>query len=41
MHLTQQRISTIRHVRLTGVDGTMFAVLIESPHLDWRRDPHG
>src|SRR5437016_14307927 len=19
----------------------MFAVLIESPHLDWRRDPHG
>jgi hypothetical protein len=38
MHLTQQRISTRRHVRLTVVDGTMFAALIESPHLDWRRD---
>ncbi len=38
MHLTQQRISTRRHVRLTVVDGTMFAAMIESPHLDWRRD---
>ncbi len=39
VHLTQQRITTRRHVRLTVVDGTMFAALIESPHLDWRRDP--
>jgi glutathione synthase/RimK-type ligase-like ATP-grasp enzyme len=39
MHLTQQRIAAARHVRLTVVDGTMFAVSIESPHLDWRRDP--
>ena len=38
MYMTQQRISTRRHVRLTVVDGTMFAALIESPHLDWRRD---
>jgi hypothetical protein len=38
MHLTQQRISTTRHVRLTVVDGSMFAALIESPYLDWRRD---
>jgi len=38
MHLTQQRIATTRHVRLTVVDGTMFAARIESPHLDWRRD---
>jgi hypothetical protein len=38
MHLTQQRISTRRHVRLTVVDGSMFAALITSPHLDWRRD---
>ena len=38
MHLTQQRITTRRHVRLTVVDGSMFAALIESPHLDWRRD---
>jgi hypothetical protein len=38
MHLTQQRISTRRHVRLTVVDGSTFAALIESPHLDWRRD---
>ncbi len=40
VHLTQQRITTRRHVRLTVVDGTTFAALIESPHLDWRRDPH-
>jgi glutathione synthase/RimK-type ligase-like ATP-grasp enzyme len=40
MHLTQQRIPTTRHVRLTVVDGTMFAAMIESPHLDWRRDVH-
>ena len=38
MHLTQARIDTTRHVRLTVVDGTMFAVRIESRHLDWRRD---
>jgi glutathione synthase/RimK-type ligase-like ATP-grasp enzyme len=38
MHLTQQRIPTRRHVRLTVVDGNTFAALIESPHLDWRRD---
>src|SRR6266705_1517587 len=28
MHLTQQRITTRRHVRLTVVDGSMFAALI-------------
>jgi hypothetical protein len=39
IHLTQQRILATGHVRLTVVDGTMFAVLIESPNLDWRRDP--
>ncbi len=39
MHLTQQRIPTTRHIRLTVVDGSMFAALVESPHLDWRRDP--
>ncbi|WP_203924647.1 hypothetical protein [Rugosimonospora africana] len=39
IHLTQQRIATTRHVRLTVLDGTMFAALIESPHLDWRREP--
>jgi hypothetical protein len=38
MHLTQERIDTRRHVRLTVVDGIMFAASIESPHLDWRRD---
>jgi hypothetical protein len=38
-HLTQQRITTTRHVRLTVVDSTMFAARIDSPHLDWRRDP--
>jgi len=38
VHLTQQLIATRRHVRLTVVDGSMFAALIESPHLDWRRD---
>jgi glutathione synthase/RimK-type ligase-like ATP-grasp enzyme len=38
IHLTQQRISTRRYVRLNVVDGSMFAALIESPHLDWRGD---
>jgi len=38
MHLTQERIQTRRHVRLTVVDGIMYAAQIESPHLDWRRD---
>jgi hypothetical protein len=38
IHLTQQRITTTRHVRLTAVDSNLFAALIESPHLDWRRD---
>jgi hypothetical protein len=38
MHLTQERIQTRRHVRLTVVDGIMYAAQVESPHLDWRRD---
>ncbi len=36
VHLTQQRITTTRHVRLTVVDGSMYAARIDSPHLDWR-----
>jgi hypothetical protein len=39
VHLTQERITTRRQVRLTVVNGGMFAVLIESAHLGWRRDP--
>jgi 23S rRNA C2498 (ribose-2'-O)-methylase RlmM len=38
MPANAQRITTTRHVRLTAVDGHLFAALIESPHLDWRRD---
>ncbi len=38
IHLTQQRINTTRHVRLTVVDGGVYAARIDSPHLDWRTD---
>jgi glutathione synthase/RimK-type ligase-like ATP-grasp enzyme len=38
VHLTQQRITATGYVRLTVVDGSMFAALIKSPYLDWRRD---
>src|SRR5262245_40822212 len=39
VHLTQRRITTTTHVRLTVVNGIMFAARIDSPHLDWCRDP--
>lgn len=38
IHLTQARIATTRHIRLTVVDGSMFGCRIDSPHLDWRTD---
>lgn len=38
MHLTQARVTTTRHIRLTVVDGVMLAARIESAYLDWRRD---
>jgi glutathione synthase/RimK-type ligase-like ATP-grasp enzyme len=38
IHLTQQRIDTTRHVRLTVVDGGVYAARIDSPHLDWRTE---
>jgi hypothetical protein len=38
IHLTQQRIATTRHIRLTVVDDGMYAARIDSPHLDWRTD---
>lgn len=38
MHLTQARVTTTRHIRLTVVDGVMLAAGIESAYLDWRRD---
>jgi hypothetical protein len=38
MHLTQSRIEAAYHVRLTVVDGQMFAARIDTAHLDWRRD---
>ncbi len=36
--LTQSRIRPACHVRVTYVDGDLFATRITSPHLDWRRD---
>jgi hypothetical protein len=38
MHLTQRRITPAWHARVTIVDGELFAVRIDSPHLDWRTD---
>jgi hypothetical protein len=39
IHLTQQRIDKTHDIRLTIVDGELFAVRIDSPYLDWRTDP--
>lgn len=39
VHLTQRRVDKAYDVRLTVVDRRLFAVAIESPHLDWRTDP--
>ncbi len=36
--LTQSRVRPAFHVRVTYVDGDLFATRITSPHLDWRRD---
>jgi hypothetical protein len=38
VHLTQARIEATHHIRLTVVDGRMFAARIDSPYLDWRQD---
>lgn len=37
VHLTQHAIHTRRFARLTVVDDNMFAAMITSPFLDWRR----
>jgi hypothetical protein len=38
VHLTQRRVAKEYDVRVTVVDGALFAVRIDSPHLDWRQD---
>lgn len=38
IHLVQRRVEKLYDVRLTVVDHDLFAVRIDSPFLDWRRD---